>query len=155
MIVENAQPKKLKLQILRNYFEIFLLQITREYQGSATTQVKRKNLELTESFLALLENNFKEKKMVADYARQLFITPNYLNEIVKKSTGFSAGQQIRQRITLEAKRHALFSRLSVKEVAYFLGFSDPCHFSKFFKNETGTNFTEFKEHSLASVDDDR
>ncbi|UJF29477.1 helix-turn-helix domain-containing protein [Kaistella sp. 97-N-M2] len=43
----------------------------------------------------------------------------------------------------------------MKEVSYFLGFSDPFHFSKFFKNETGTNFTEFKEYSLAIVDDDR
>ena len=85
--------------------------------------------------------------MVADYACQLFITPNYLNEIVKKTTDYSAGYHIRQRIALEAKRQAMYSPLSIKEVAYYLGFTDTAHFSKFFKNTTGKNFSDFKKES--------
>jgi AraC-like DNA-binding protein len=37
----------------------------------------------------------------------------------------------------------------MKEIAYHLGFSDSAHFSKFFKNTTGMNFTDFKKEKFA------
>ena len=58
---------------------------------------------------------------------------NYLNEIIKKTTGYSAGYHIRQRVVLEAKRKAAYSDSCMKEIAYHLGFCDIAHFSKFFK----------------------
>jgi len=39
----------------------------------------------------------------------------------------------------------MFSGGSLKEVAYYLGFDDTSHFSKFFKNKSGINFTDFKK----------
>ena len=51
---------------------------------------------------------------------------------------------ILNRIMLEAKRFATYSETSVKEVAYNLGFEDPAHFSKLFKNQEGLGFTEFR-----------
>jgi len=38
-----------------------------------------------------LTKNFKEMKMVAEYAAQLLVTPNYLNRIIKNITGFFVG----------------------------------------------------------------
>ena len=95
-----------------------------------------------------LEKKFKEKKMVADYAAELFITPNYLNGIIKKMTGFSAGYHIRQRVVLEAKRLGRYSDAGMKEIAYSLGFEDSSHFSKFFKAVAGMNFSDFKKERL-------
>ena len=86
--------------------------------------------------------------MVADYASQLLVTPNYLNGIVKKNTGQSAGHLIRKRVVLEAKRMARYSDAGMKEIAYYLGFSDSGHFSKFFKTVSGMNFTDFKKGEL-------
>lgn len=83
--------------------------------------------------------------MVTDYADELIVTPNYLNEVIKKITGFPASHHIQQRIVLEAKRQAAYSNLSMKEVAYQLGFDDMAHFSKFFKNASGQSFTDFKK----------
>jgi AraC-like DNA-binding protein len=98
--------------------------------------------------MELLDKNFKEKKMVAEYAAELLVTPNYLNRIVKKNTGFSAGHQIRQRVVLEAKRMGRYSDAGMKEIAYNLGFLDTAHFSRFFKTFGGINFTEFKRGTL-------
>ena len=95
-----------------------------------------------------LDKNFKEKKMVAEYAKQLLVTPNYLNRVVKKITGFSAGHQIRERVVLEAKRMSRYSDAGMKEIAYDLGFLDSAHFSRFFKTFGGTNFSEFKRGAL-------
>ena len=86
--------------------------------------------------------------MVIDYASQLYVTPNYLNRIVKKITGFTASHHIQQQIILEAKRKALYLSASMKEIAYSLGFDNLAHFSKFFKNNCGMSFTDFKKQAL-------
>jgi AraC-like DNA-binding protein len=101
---------------------------------------------IVQKFFALLQGHFVTKKLVADYADWLCITPNYLNAVVKKQTGFPASHHIQQYIILEAKRHALYSRVRMKEVADRLGFEDTAHFSKFFKNYSGMNFSAFKRN---------
>ncbi|MEH6680256.1 MAG: helix-turn-helix domain-containing protein [Sediminicola sp.] len=135
----------LKTAVLKRYFEIFILKLTSQSNKVIEGCLKTKNMELVEEFMDLVDKNFKEMKMVGDYASRVGITPNYLNEIVKKITGKSASYQIRHRIVIEAKRQAIYSKLCMKEVAYYLGFSDPGHFSKFFKNTTGKNFSDFKQ----------
>jgi AraC-like DNA-binding protein len=85
--------------------------------------------------------------MVADYAAGFAVTPNYLNEIIKKSSGIPASEHIKQRVVLEAKRLAAYSDASMKEIAYSLGFDDVAHFSKYFKNVTGINFSDFKKNA--------
>jgi AraC family transcriptional activator of pobA len=148
MMREYANIFIFKTEILKRYLKIFLIYLTRQYDESFQPVVQTRNLELVQNFMNALEKNYRDKKMVADYADILFVTPNYLNEIIKKLTGYSAGHHIRQRITLEAKRMALYSDNSMKEIAYDLGFLDCAHFSKFFKTTTGSNFTEFKREKL-------
>ncbi len=148
MIAELCNTVLHDNEMVKRYFEIFLIHLTRQMTEKFNTAVKTRNTELVEEFTELLEKHFKEKKMVSEYAARLSITPNYLNEIVKKMTGHSAGHLIRQRIALEAKRQALYSGLCMKEVAYKLGFSDIAHFSKFFKSNTGANFSDFKKTRL-------
>jgi AraC family transcriptional activator of pobA len=134
-----------KVQLLRRYFKIFLIYVSRQFEKIQQSTHHSRDNELTNRFIELLEKNFKEKKMVADYADQLYITPNYLNGIVKKNTGFSAGHHIRQRVVLEAKRMCRYSDAGMKEIAYNLGFLDSSHFSKFFKGVSGMNFSDFKK----------
>jgi AraC-like DNA-binding protein len=93
-----------------------------------------------------------QHKMVAEYAEELSVSPNHLNEIVKKVSGFPASHHIRQRVLLEAKRLAAYSGASMKEIAYSLGFEDIAHFSKFFKNLSGSNFTSYKKTAMRSIE---
>src|SRR5450432_815874 len=86
--------------------------------------------------------------MVAEYAAQLLVIPNYLNRVVKRITGISAGHHIRQCIVLEAKRMGRYSGAGMKEIAYDLGFLDIAHFSRFFKTFGGANFSDFKKGAL-------
>jgi AraC-like DNA-binding protein len=44
---------------------------------------------------------------------------------------------------IEARRKLQYSSLSVKELAYELGFSDPDYFSRFFKKCTGKSVSAF------------
>ena len=145
MIKEYNNSGLFRTEILRRYFKIFLLYLTRELEGNFHVTIQSRNFELVQQFLSLLDKKFKTHKKVSDYARDLVVTPNYLNDVTKKITGYSAGHNIRQRVALEAKRLGVYSNTGMKEIAYDLGFSDSAHFSKFFKTVTGMNFTDFKK----------
>lgn len=148
MANEFNNEYSLRTPILRRFFKIFLIYLIRHLENDLSYTKQTREIELTKSFMGLVDKNFKEMKMVADYASALLLTPNYLNGIVKKNTGLSAGHFIRQRIVLEAKRLCRYSDAGMKEIAYGLGFVDSSHFSKFFKAVTGTNFSDFKRAGL-------
>lgn len=101
---------------------------------------------LVKSFKEIIETHFTEWHQVKDYADALNVTPNYLNEVIKSSVHISAKDFIQDRLILEAKRMAIFSEKSSKEIGFELGFEDPSHFSKFFKSNTGQSLQFFKEN---------
>lgn len=136
-------------EIQKRYLQIFLIYITRQF-SYIQPQVDKRNHILVKKFISLLETNFRERRTVTEYARVLSISPSYLNEIVKRELGYSAGHHIRARIIHEAKRRAIRSDDSMKEIAWHLGFNDIAHFSKLFKNITGSNFTEFRKQVSGS-----
>jgi len=110
-----------------------------EYLSTAT----RKEKELVSRFMEHLNIHFATRKLVSDYADDLCVSANYLNTIIKKVTGFPASHHIQQCIIREAKYRALNSGSMMKEIAYDLGFNDLAHFSKFFKNYSGSSFSSF------------
>lgn len=97
------------------------------------------------NFNKLVDLHFKEEKSVSFYASLLNISANYLNILCKKNLNISATQLIQERSILEAKRLLQSSDLSIKEIAYELGFVDHAYFSNFYKNKTGLTPTQFKE----------
>ena len=139
----------LRKEIIRRYTSIFLIYLARQFDGALQVSVQTKNVRLVKNFISLVEKKYMTCKLVKDYASDLAVTPNYLNEIVKRISGYSAGYHIRQRVVLEARRKAAYSDVSMKEIAYHLGFDDIAHFSKFFKTVYGKNFTDFKKESLS------
>ena len=134
-----------KEEILRGLLKIFLIYLNRHEVGDRQHPFHLNPSGLAARFFSLLEKNFANRKQVSDYAQDLSVTPNYLNETVKKASGFSASYHIQQRIILEAKRKAAYVRKSMKEIAYDLGFDDISHFSKYFKKASGTSFSNFKK----------
>lgn len=87
----------------------------------------------------LVDAYFKEQKTVAFYAEKLHISANYLNILCRKHLQVSAMYLIQNRVTLEAKRLLRASDMSIKEIAFDLGFSDLAYFSNFFKGQTGSS----------------
>lgn len=89
---------------------------------------------ILKQFIEILETNFHQYKLPKDYATSLNITPNQLNFICKQQINLSAGEIIRNRIILEAKRLLVNFDLSITNIAEALNYSDPSYFVKFFKN---------------------
>ena len=69
-------------------------------------------------------------------AEQLFMSPGYFGDIIRKSLGQSPSRYIHSYIIDRAKM-LIASGKNVTEVAYALGFEYPQHFTRVFKKETG------------------
>lgn len=93
----------------------------------------------------LVEQHFKTKHKVADYAEMLFKSPKTLSNLFKKAGDKAPLSIINERIILEAKRLLLYSDKNAEQVAYDVGFNDPGHFSKFFKKHTSMPPATFKK----------
>jgi len=88
-----------------------------------------------EYFHRLVENNFVKHHDVASYADMLNITAKALSKRITKSSQLTPHAIIKRRIILEAKRLLVHTSLTVKEIAYKLGYDDPSYFIRFFSKQ--------------------
>lgn len=144
MLKERRKYSLMRAEVLSIYLKIFIISYRRELPGDNSCNVKKTANSLVNDFFSELENNFKARRTVGHYAKALSVTPNYLNHLIKRNTGFSARHHIQQRILIAAKT-AVRKQSRMKEIAFQLGFDDVAHFSKFFKNVSGLNFTEYRK----------
>ncbi|MHC8947742.1 AraC family transcriptional regulator [Sphingobacterium hungaricum] len=103
---------------------------------------------ILKNFNSLIELNYKSLKLPKEYAELLYITPNHLNALTKEHLGMPAGEIIRNRILLEAKRMLVIKEYTISEIAYELNFNDNSYFSKFFKKLTGFTPEEFRKNYI-------
>lgn len=101
-------------------------------------------VELSRMFKQLLVDNYVAVKSPSVYAGMLNVSESYLNEVLKKVTGFSVSYWILNEIMLEAKRLLYYSECNVKEVAHALGYDDHTYFSRLFKKSEGVTPLMFR-----------
>jgi AraC family transcriptional activator of pobA len=99
---------------------------------------------VVERFLRLVDRDHARRHRVADYARELGVSPGHLNALCRKRRRTSASALVRERLTLEAKRLLVHSDLTAAEIAFRLGFEDPAYFARYFRREAGSPPTTFR-----------
>ncbi len=97
-------------------------------------------------FKQLVEADLSARQAVRDFAEKLAIGPKQLYRIVREHAGISPKEYITSRTMLEAQRKLRYSNISVKELAFELGFNDPDHFSRLFKKSTGRSVSAYLAH---------
>jgi AraC-like DNA-binding protein len=128
-----AQPYQYLITI-HSRIELILVEINRAKVERGDEIWKPDALFL--KFLELVRANFKHNYSLTQLAQMLGTTETKLNEQSKLHTGRTAQNVIYGLIASEAKRLLTYQNLTVKEVAYELGFNDPFYFSNFFKKYT-------------------
>ena len=121
--------------------EVVRLAASRARSGTVTLTLADPSVE---TLRGLVEEHFRRERLLSFYADKLAMTPDRLNDHVKRATGVTAGHLIRQRVLTEAKRQLVFTGAPIHEIAYDLAFSDPSHFTRFFRKQTGTTPQEFR-----------
>lgn len=133
-------------QLTLELLHVFLCVIARQYARSNITggDTTSRPQQITRDFIRLLKTNIKSEKSPSRYATMLNISEAYLNEAVKKTTGFTVGYWIKHNVILEAQRLLFHTEMNAKEVAHALGYEDHTYFSKLFRRTTGTTPLAFR-----------
>ena len=135
--------------IIRSYINIILFELTGIYEHSIPITIGHNSMdEKLREFETLIEKNFKKYHLVADYASILHITANYLNAICTRRKGKPAGEVIRDRIILEAKRLLTHSDKTITQIAYDLGFEDNSYFGRFFRKYCDQTPAGFRDSQI-------
>jgi AraC family transcriptional activator of pobA len=141
------------VHMLRAILYQLLVRLNREYGAAYGTATDTEAHPVLTRFRSLLEERFREQHSVREYARMLHVTPGHLSDLARRHAGGSAGELIRGRVLVEAKRLLLYSPLTTAAVAARLGFADPSYFGRFFRRETGLPPGEYRARILEKYQD--
>ncbi|MEM9678719.1 MAG: AraC family transcriptional regulator [Bacteroidota bacterium] len=154
ILEEHQKPSLLKDKIITSLFTVFLLKVKEfllkddsfkvEYNRDSLI-VKRFKEDLEANFRALAKKETSKLLRVQDFAEKQHLHPNYLSTVIKTKTGKSAQAIIQDKMLIEAKALLSNSELTIKEVAYSLGFSEPTYFSKFFKKHVNKTPAQYRK----------
>lgn len=144
--LENELSENIDLHsqtLITSNIELLLNYCARYYDRQFITR-KKVNTNLLTKFETLLNSYFnsndqKYKKLpsVKYFAEHLFLSPNYLSDLLKKETGKTAQEYLHYYLIEEAKNNLLNTNDPINEIAFNLGFEYPQYFSKLFKSKTG------------------
>lgn len=133
-------------EMLRSLLKRLLIKSTRlAKEELPKTVISNAQMDTIRAYNVLVEKHFREFHNVKDYANLLFKSPKTLSNLFPKFNEKSPLMVINDRILLEAKRLLLYSKQTINEIALELGYKDPGHFSKFFKNHIGSSPSEYRK----------
>lgn len=142
---EMKSKDELQLEMLQMLLKRFIILSTRLYkQQNCFIALDTNETDTIREYNFLVEQHFKTKHTVAEYADLLHKSPKTLSNIFKKLSSKTPLQFIKDRRMLEARRLLTYTDKTVSEIGYELGFSDLQSFSRFFKNEEGISPIDFK-----------
>ncbi|RXZ80335.1 helix-turn-helix domain-containing protein [Paenibacillaceae bacterium] len=142
---EQAMELQDREAAVGHYLQLLLIEIGRINDRWQQTHREEAGFRLTKQYLTAVESHFQTVNSISDYASMLHVTANHLIESVKKTLGKSAGEVLRERQLLEAKRLLRYSTASVDEIAHQLNYRDPSYFGRFFKKNVGVSPTVFRK----------
>lgn len=116
------------------------------YEGNRSSQIVK-------SFKQLLEKQYRDLNAghvetvfrVQDYADAQNLHPNYLSNVIKTKTGKPIAVWIAEKTIAEAKSLLQNTSISIKEISYWLGFSETAHFSNYFKKHTHLSPVQYRK----------
>jgi AraC family transcriptional regulator, transcriptional activator of pobA len=133
MQAEYEQKKNWLNGMLLGYLRVLLIYLSRLYNEQFKNDEPSADRMLLKNFRQLIDEQYTELHDVAAYADQLNISAGHLGEVIKQQSGKTAIELIHERVVLEAQRLLFHTDLSIKEIAWQLGFEDASYFNRFFK----------------------
>lgn len=99
---------------------------------------------LARRYAALLERDFRSGKGVADFARDLGVTPTHLTRVCNQTCGRSASDLLHDRLIFEARLLLSETQLPIAHVSRVLGYNSAAYFTRAFQHRTGKTPSAFR-----------
>ena len=145
LIYDEQKRGDKSVAITQSLLHILLTQVQRSVDSNTKSVISKKYLILYKEFKILLDKHFPDNQTAKFYADKLCITPHHLNLVSKTVTGRTAGEIIKSRTILEAKRLLTFTDMTITQIATDLSYFDSSYFAKIFKADTGVSPNDFKK----------
>ena len=102
--------------------------------------------------MAFIEEHISDEELkIDDMAEAVGLGRTVFYEKIRHLVGVSPSDFLRQVRMQRAEQLVAKSRMSISEVAYAVGFSDPKYFTKCFKKVTGMTPSEYREKESTAV----
>lgn len=145
MLLEYRSEADFRQDYLRALLLQLLVMLSRNMPARTGKSISKHQLTILRNFEKLIEQHYRDKRLPRDYAEMLFITPNHLNALTNSVIGKPAGELIRDRVILEAKRLLVNSDYTITQIADMLSFEDNAYFTRFFKKYTSMSPEVFRQ----------
>lgn len=134
-----------RLQVIENLIRVFY------YGGVSNLRPCSDNAPISKSnivrrFMELVQEHYREERLIGFYADRLCITPKYLSKLMKENTGRSAGDWIENHVILEARALLQSSDMTIQQIASSLNFPNQSFFGKYFKRATGLSPKQYRNN---------
>jgi len=145
-LTEMESRDNLQLEMLQMMLKRLLILCTRMYkQQKESLSHSPSSIDIIREYNYLVEQHFRKKHSVSEYAQLLNKSPKTLSNLFNKKGNTSPLQYIHNRIMLEARRSLIYTNHTISDIGYNLGFSDVQVFSRFFKKQEGVSPQNFRE----------
>lgn len=143
--LEMESRDNLQLEMLQMMLKRLLILCTRIYKNQEEyTHLDKVQSDLVREYNFLVEEHFRTKHSVGEYANLLNKSPKTLSNLFGKVHHETPLQMIQNRIMLEARRLLKYSDKNISEIADEIGFLDLQSFSRFFKKHENQSPSEFR-----------
>ena len=148
--VSNIQSEYLaindeySLGIIRSQLHILITRLYRIKSQKKQVLHQKKYLSDFIKLQELVEKNVNQTIKVQDYAEMMGQSTKTLNTITKSIINKTAKEFIDEICTKQIKRLLINTQLSIKEIAYNIGFEETTNFYKYFKRQTQSTPEQFR-----------
>tara|TARA_R110002020_G_scaffold63170_4_gene168869 strand:- start:13892 stop:14716 length:825 start_codon:yes stop_codon:yes gene_type:complete len=135
-------------EMLRTLLKLIILKSVRiwKQQHRLADNNQQSDVQFLRKFSKLVEQHYKTRHTVSDYAELLFVTPKNLSKKIGLLGKSTPNDIIKNRIILESKRLLAHTTMTVKEIAYSLNYEDDAYFVRFFTKHTGLSPVSFRKN---------
>jgi AraC family transcriptional activator of pobA len=120
-------------------------------QSREESHSRSRHADLVARFRALVEERFRLREPIGNYAGLLGVSPTTLRVACAMIAGMPPAEILNLRAFLEARRALCYTTLTVAEIAYGLGFVDPAYFTRSFTRHAGLSPREFRRRQAAAA----
>lgn len=114
----------------------------------ADAGMHHRNIVRFEKILSHIDENYKRNIPVQELAEIMNVNPTYFSNLFKQVFHISPKQYILNKRLSESQQLLLESEMTVKEIAYAVGFENESYFSEFFSAKVGIPATDFRRRNI-------
>jgi len=104
-----------------------------------------------EEALQMLDRPGRNLLRPAELSKKLGVSQSQMNRLFSRQLGMTVHEYCRRQKLALARMHLSGSELSVKEIAFRLGFISPQHFSRWFRQHSGTSPTQMRQSGVPMI----